>query len=331
MSIRPIPAGQESSFTWGPLGKRKKYINQAFKSVPNLTTDEKREMLMNKMKPYNSEDYLGKEIFVVGGGEPTTTSPAVSQTQTPTPTPTPTITSTQTPTPTPTITSTQTPTPTGTPTPTASSTPLSALEYVIYAENTTNTSSYTFSNVNYNGPGLIIVGIHATASNTGSLGTPSISGFNMTEVVRTSATSGVPQKSITALYSYRMTGGTSANIIVPFNDTMSNCAISVWRLTNNVSDTAYATDVFNNIGSTTAADVDLNLNTGRNHLVIIQTIRDTDTFTWTNATEQYDNQIGAETARATGARGFYIGSGIANISTSFGSAALPTMVGATFN
>jgi hypothetical protein len=78
MSIRPNPAGQEGKITWGVLGKRKTFVNQAFKEVPDLSTEERKQQLLDKMKPYNSQDYLGREIFVVGGNG-----------QTPTPTPTP--------------------------------------------------------------------------------------------------------------------------------------------------------------------------------------------------------------------------------------------------
>lgn len=97
MSIRPIPAGQDGKITWGVLGKRVTYKNQAFKEVPNLSPEERRQQLLEKAKPYTSDDYLGKAIVVGGGGVYDTTA-----TPTPSMTPTPTITSTSTPTPTPT-------------------------------------------------------------------------------------------------------------------------------------------------------------------------------------------------------------------------------------
>ena len=101
MSIRPIPAGQEGKITWGVLGKRITYKNQAFKEVPNLSTEERRQQLLEKAKPYTSDDYLGKAIVVGGGGVyDTTPTPTPSQT----PSPTPTSTSTPTPTPTPSAT-----------------------------------------------------------------------------------------------------------------------------------------------------------------------------------------------------------------------------------
>jgi hypothetical protein len=258
---------------------------------------------------------------------PTASGPPPSPSQTPTLTPT----QTQTTTPTPTVTSTETPTPT--PTPTGTPTSVSELEYIVYAESGSNVQTYTFSNTSYGGSGLIIVGMHANSVETvQSVSGITIGGNLMTQVVLASSTNAIPWRSYAGLYQYRMTGGTSADIVVRFNaNPATNCAISVWRLTGNTSDTAFSTDTFTNNTSGTSADIDLNLNTGRNHIVAIQTLRDTDSSTWTNATEEYDLQIASETARASGAEGFFIGSGTTNISTSFTTAAIPTMVGATWN
>ena len=132
MSIRPNPAGQNKKIKWGHLQNFKTYVNNASKEEEKLTPEEKRQQLFAAMKPYNSEDYIGKSIFVVGGGGVYDTTPSVSPTPTPTITPTisltPTITPTITPTssltPTPTITLTPTITPTNTPTPSATPQPL---------------------------------------------------------------------------------------------------------------------------------------------------------------------------------------------------------------
>lgn len=264
-------------------------------------------------------------------------TPIVSPTQTPTMTPTPSYTPTNTPTPTATITSTptetptHTPTSTGTPTPTPSSAPPSDLEYIIYAEDQVDRASYTFTGVNYNGPGLIIVGIHAFDDpGSQSIGTPTISGFNMTQVVSTSATSGSPAKSISALYQYRMTGGTSATIVVPFTGVIQMCSISVWRLTNNVSDTPFDTTTSSIVGSTASNSIALDLNTGRNHLIGLVTYKQSPTNTvWTNATEAYD--FAMETSyMASAAEGFYIGSGSALIGEA-ATQSLSSLVGATWN
>lgn len=129
MSIRPNPAGQDKKIKWGHLQNFKTYVNNASKEVEELTPEEKRQELFAAMKPYNSEDYIGKAIFVVGGGGVFDTTPSVSPSPTPTPSITPTITPTisltPTITPTPTISLTPSITPTISLTPTNTPTPSS--------------------------------------------------------------------------------------------------------------------------------------------------------------------------------------------------------------
>ena len=135
MSIRPNPAGQNKKIKWGHLQNFKTYVNNASKEEEQLTPEEKRQQLFAAMKPYNSEDYIGKAIFVVGGGGVFAITPSVSPSPTPSITPTQTITPTNTETPTQTPTSSLTPTPSITPTntetptntPTPSITPTSTL------------------------------------------------------------------------------------------------------------------------------------------------------------------------------------------------------------
>jgi hypothetical protein len=206
------------------------------------------------------------------------------------------------------------------------------LEYLVYAEDAVDRSTYTFSSVNYGGAGLIIVGIHAFDDpGNQSLGTPTISGLTMTEVVRGSATSGTPVKFISALYSYRMTGGTTANIVVPFTNTIQFCSISVWRLTDNISDTAFDTDSSAVIGSGVSNSVTLNTNTGRNHIIAIDSRKTgpPNTSTWTNATEEYDFYMESN-GIATGASELYLGSGSTTI-TQNGTGSLNIIVGAVWN
>ena len=271
-------------------------------------------------------------------------APVVSASPTPTNTPTPTLTPTLTSTPTftPTATQTQTPTETPTQTPTSTQTPtpsaspqLSNLEYVIYAEDGNNSSTYTFTNVNYNGAGLIIVGIHlATDGNSCTITSATISGNTLANVITQDATAISPaNQTISSLRAFRMTSGTSADIVVNLTGSASRCAISVWRLTGNASDTAFHTAGSQTNSSSTSRSINLNLNTGRNHLVNLVTTRTgTATVSWTNATEEYDLQIAAEAGRASGAEGFYIGSGVAAITSTFSAnSSQPNLIGATFN
>lgn len=276
---------------------------------------------------------LNQPINVLKEAEQPVSSPTPTPTKTTTPTPT--LTSTQTLTPTPTLTATQTltPTPTLTATPTPSA-QLSALDYVSYAESGTNASSYTFTGMGYNGPGLIIVGVHSSTDGGGSsLSSVTIDGNTMTNVITQDATAISPaNQTISSIRSYRMTGGTSATIVVNFSNTQSRCAISVWRLTNNSSDTAFDT-----AGSQTNASADnrqvlVDLTSGRNHSVSICTTRSGGSLmTWSNVTEKYDFQCAGESQRSSGAQGFYIGAGTATFQVEFSStSAQPNLISANW-
>lgn len=68
MSIRPNPAGQDRNISWGHLGNFRKYKNVASKEDKEKTLEERKQEIFQKMKPYNSEDYIYNAAFVVGGG-----------------------------------------------------------------------------------------------------------------------------------------------------------------------------------------------------------------------------------------------------------------------
>ena len=262
---------------------------------------------------------------------PTASGPPPSPSQTPTLTPT----QTQTTTPTPTVTSTETPTPT--PTPTGTPTSVSELEYIVYAENGDDQTSYTFSGVNYNGPGLIIVGVHGISDSSAGgrvLNGVTISGQNMTEVVKTSASNSTSPfwSVISGLYSFRMTGGTSADVVVSFNSGVNRCAISIYRLTGNTSDVVYSAGSSNPSGIGSSNSVTLNQITGRNHNIGIVTARSgTATVTWTNVNEDYDNQIAVETGRASGGSSLTTTSGTLSVDSSLSSSSVRSLVAATWN
>ena len=148
MSIRPNPAGQDRYISWGHLGNFRKYKNVAAKD-DEKTIEERKQEIFQRLKPYNSEEYVYKAAFVVGGGGvyDTTPTPTPSITPSPvTPTPTPSITPTQTITPTISLTPTITPTSTLTPTPT----PTPSQE----ASGTTEARTYLSAVVNAGGTGI---------------------------------------------------------------------------------------------------------------------------------------------------------------------------------
>lgn len=89
-------------------GKFKTYKKVGFKEVPELSTEEKQQEILNKMKPwvYDPSKIKAKFSMMAKAVQPTGPTPTPV-----TPTPTPTTTVTPTPTVTPTSTLTPTPTP----------------------------------------------------------------------------------------------------------------------------------------------------------------------------------------------------------------------------
>ena len=85
-------------------GKFKTYKKVGFKEVPELSTEEKQQEILNKMKPwvYDPSKIKAKFSMMAKSVQPTGPTPTPV---TPTPTPTPTQTNTPTPTPTPSATS----------------------------------------------------------------------------------------------------------------------------------------------------------------------------------------------------------------------------------
>jgi hypothetical protein len=225
--------------------------------------------------------------------EPTPTPTPTQVTPTPTPTQTSTPTPTLTSTPTPTVTSTSTPTPTvtstSTPTPTPSAVPPSNT-FITGVTQTASSSSFTFSNVPIGGDGLIVVAISSKRNSNvvRNFAGATIGGSSATTVIAGNGSFG-GNTPVTAIVSRRMTGGaTTATIAVSFDNTMDACSISVYRIQNNVSDTAHKTGVNANGSSTTS--VTLTSVTAGAIGVASACINDTGggLTTWTNATERYD-------------------------------------------
>ena len=161
-----------------------------------------------------------------------TNTPTTSVTPTETPTNTPTETPTNTPTTSVTPTSTPvTPTPTTTPTPTPTPSPLvSSITYVTNSFDAVNRTSYTFSDISYGGAGLIVISVDVIEA--------TISSVTVGGVSATLAVSRVePTKTASSIYYIRMTGGTSANIVVNISGTATACSIGINRIQNNNSDT----------------------------------------------------------------------------------------------
>ena len=207
---------------------------------------------------------------------------------TPTPTPTPTITPTPTVTPTvtPTLTPTITPTNTVTPTPTPSA-PSISIDYIGETYNNTNTTSYTFNNVNIGGPGLIAIVVNIAAIYGVTVSNPRIGGSAVTKVSASNGTCNIFYRSITST-------GTTTSVSFSLNNAPDyGASINVFRIRNNVSNTPYTAATVNLLS---AQQVDFSFGTvpEKGAVIVASTAIGASSpanCSYTVVTERYDNNI----------------------------------------
>jgi len=214
-----------------------------------------------------------------------------------TPTPTPSVTPTSTVTPTPTVTPTSTVTPTPTPSPV-----VPTMTFITSTGNTSNLSTYTFTDVSIGGPGLIVV-VYASEGNNAS---PSsftsfqIGGSEATIVKQQNSVSGTDGN--TAMAYRRITGGTTTTISITLSQSQQRAAIGIWRIQNNVSDTPITSATG---FTTTSVSGTTTLNSLTNGDFVISSALNglAGNLTWTNATQRFEqnpeNLIFFEGADAT--------------------------------
>jgi hypothetical protein len=252
----------------------------------------------------------------------------------PVPSPTPSPTRTSTPTPTPTITQTKTPTPTPTKTPTPTPSPLVAsLTYITSLSNNTSTTSYSFSATSIGGPGLIVVAFQ-TERTTALIQTPTITIGGVSATIAGDSFSGNNSPNISTLIAYaRITSGTTANISITYPSAQTRIGIGVWRIQNNISDTPIQVQK-SAANSGTGLSITLTGLTSNNLGVCAQTNGTQGTsMTWTNATEDYDSDIGSPAGtRISGASFITSSSGNRTITTSHtNSSQAITLLGVVWN
>ena len=147
----------------------------------------------------------------------------------PTPTPTPTPTNTPTPTPTP----TNTPTPTPTPSPQAAS-----ISYnTTMIQDPVAASTYNFTTPGSYGNGYILVAVAGISNFANTISSVVIGGVSATQLT---LVSGGSFNNLLTFYGARITGTTNS-FQVNFTGTRRNCSISVWTITNLLSETPIST------------------------------------------------------------------------------------------
>lgn len=292
----------------------------------NPLQKRKEEEFINNDPQYNFGGFVPPFAFVP------VPSPTPSPTRTSTPTPTPTITTSKTPTPTPTKTNTPTPTSTTTPTPTPS--PLvPSLTYITSLSNNTLSNSYSFIATSIGGPGLIVVAFQ-TERTTTLIQTPTITIGGVSATIAGDSYSGNNNPNTSTLIAYaRITTGTTANISITYPASQTRIGIGVWRIQNNISDTPIQVQK-SAANSGTGLSITLTGLTANNLGICAQTNgTQGTTMTWTNATEDYDYDIGSPAGtRISGASFITSSSGNRTITTSHtNSTQAITLLGVVWN
>jgi hypothetical protein len=273
---------------------------------------KKEESITELLKPLSEKQRKGN-VWIPVLNQPInvlkedgTPTPPVSPSQTPTNTPTPSVTptitptGTGTPTPTPTQTGTPTPTPTqtGTPTPTPSSS-VPALDAVVtYRTNlysSSNSTTYTFTGVNFGTTGLVVIAVGGTAAaNQGNITSVTIDGNTANTALTGSFTSAIWKQGIF----YAEVTNTTGTIVINAPGTgLRNCSVGVWVVTNYQSTTPTFTDARSSLNASESITT-LSLAAGSIGVgACIDTSNDAN-MTWTNATERYDRSSGEATEQA---------------------------------
>lgn len=288
--------GQEGEFMWGPLGKRKKYRIASFKDVPDLTTEERRRKILEKMKPWKYSEAdpflsgdMNVEVDFGGGGVFATPTPSVTPSATPNASPTPTNTITPTHTPTPSITPSITPTQTLTPTPSQTPFPPAQISYRTFSGETNPQASFDLIGVNFGTPGLVVVQIQAdTTANTTTVTSVYIDGGLASYA---QATQEVGNTAFQGIY-YRVVTGSTGNIEVNWNASVTTQGVGVWTITDYLSSTPNYT-----FGADTAGSLQnyyehttlQSLTKGSVGVVGFNSgVFQSRNFSWTGATENFD-------------------------------------------
>lgn len=176
-----------------------------------------------------------------------------------------------------------------------------ALSFLQTATNTLNNSTYTFTSQNVGAASsdryvvAVIFGYSATSGRTVSSVT--IGGISATISVQTSNAS---TSRVTAIALANVPTGATANVVVDFSDTMNNCGIGLYRLTEISTDTPFDTGTAaSNTDETLTTSIDIPANGFAIAINGEQTTTNPETHTWTGLTEDFDTTI--ELGQFTGA------------------------------
>lgn len=162
-----------------------------------------------------------------------------------------------------------------------------ALTFLQTATDDTNASSYTFSAQSLGTAAsdrYIVVTVGARAGTTETISSVTIGGVTATINVQSTSNNNIASVCIA-----NVPTGATGDIVVTFSGTMDRCGIGAWRATGVTSTTA--TDTGTSIANPLTTNLDINAG---GFAVAIGRTDDIATATWTNLTEKFDEEIGAE-------------------------------------
>jgi hypothetical protein len=160
------------------------------------------------------------------------------------------------------------------------------------AVSTTDATTYTFTSQNigtaFSGR-VVVVGISAFSSPASVFSSVTIGGVTATLLSEGFAGSTAAQA---AIYALRVDTGTTADIVVNFTATKSNCGIAIWTLENA---TGFSTQTFQTVTTFTGASVTntFPVVTANDAIIVMARIRSANvgTYTLTGVTENFESVV----------------------------------------
>lgn len=162
-------------------------------------------------------------------------------------------------------------------------------DFIGMTPNDADLTSYTFPSVALGGAGLIALVAHGSGISNAArvLNSITVGGVGANIVAATN-----PSFSNPAVIAYLRVGEiAAADIGVNWNGSMSRCAVGVYRIRNNQSDTPVD---YKNANSSGATALSVSLGIPRFGVAVFgagNSYNGTNSFTWSNAGEDYDQRI----------------------------------------
>lgn len=176
------------------------------------------------------------------------------------------------------------------------------ITYVTTIDNNGDLSVYDFADANIGGPGLIVVGFQWEATANRSLSSAMIGGAAASVIQN-----GGGVEATAALFALRVAAGTTASLQATLTGSAIRSSASIWRITNNLSDTPTASNQSATNSAVTSRQVDLNILKGGVAVAALG-LNAPSPVTWTGATERFDAAVetnsqksGADYRNTTGA------------------------------